>query len=278
MRSQTSLRDINGIKLNRAIAFAPSIMQTDAHESRSERYAHISTLDVLLKLELEGFKITHIDKQRVRDMSKRGYEKHQLRLSHVNAFQHSSDQLVPQILLTNSHDGASAFIIRAGVYRFVCSNGLVIAEGGECKQSIRHSGNNTLDSVIEGTYEVLERAKQGMHSLQEWDGIKLEAPEREAFAEAALVAHYGDAEHVPLAPSQLLQVRRNDDRKPSLHNVFNVVQENLIKGNLLGKDVNNHSRRTRAVTGIDSGNKLNSALWTLAERMAELKTGSKIAA
>ena len=69
--------------------------------------------------------------------------------------------------------------------------------------------------------------------------------------------------------------RRQDDTAPNLWNVFNVVQENAIRGGLTatGRDANNRPRRatTRAVNGIDQDVKLNRALWTLATRMAELK-------
>ena len=67
------------------------------------------------------------------------------------------------------------------------------------------------------------------------------------------------------------RMRPGDD----LWRVFNRVQENAIRGGLTawGRDAQNRPRRvtSREVTGIDGDVRLNRALWTLTERMAELK-------
>jgi hypothetical protein len=51
----------------------------------------------------------------------------------------------------------------------------------------------------------------------------------------------------------------------------------VIKGGLRGwaKDQNGYSKRvsTREIKSIDQSNALNKALWTLAEKMRELKNG-----
>ena len=46
----------------------------------------------------------------------------------------------PQILLTNSHDGKNSFQFQAGLYRLICSNGLVIADTQFEAVKIRHMG------------------------------------------------------------------------------------------------------------------------------------------
>jgi len=38
------------------------------------------------------------------------------------------DSLVPEIVLTNSHDGYASFQLMAGVFKFVCSNGMIVAD------------------------------------------------------------------------------------------------------------------------------------------------------
>jgi len=52
-----------------------------------------------------------------------------------------------EIILINSHDGASSYQMLAGVFRFVCRNGLVV---GKIANDIRvpHKGN-VQDEVIE---------------------------------------------------------------------------------------------------------------------------------
>lgn len=70
--------------------------------------------------------------------------------------------------------------------------------------------------------------------------------------------------------ARLLTVRRTEDRAPDLYTTFNRVQENVIRGGIAGRNANGRRMRTRAVTGIDSDNKFNRALWRLTEEMARL--------
>ncbi|TYC80496.1 DUF945 domain-containing protein, partial [Stappia sp. BW2] len=78
-----------------------------------------------------------------------------------------------------------------------------------------------------------------------------------------------------IQPSQLLNTRRTGDRENDLWTTFNVVQENAIRGGLEARFRDEHGRlrrsSSRAVKGIDQDVKLNKALWTLSEKMAELK-------
>ena len=50
------------------------------------------------------------------------------------------DTVFPQILMTNSHDGKNSFQFQAGLYRLVCSNGLVIADAQFEDVKMRHMG------------------------------------------------------------------------------------------------------------------------------------------
>jgi hypothetical protein len=58
--------------------------------------------------------------------------------------------------------------------------------------------------------------------------------------------------------------------KPDLWHTFNRIQENSLKG-VRTRDDRWHRVTSRAVKGIDGDVKLNRALWSLAEKFAELK-------
>jgi hypothetical protein len=72
-----------------------------------------------------------------------------------------------------------------------------------------------------------------------------------------------------------LKERRYDDKGHDLWSVYNVVQENIIKGGVQGQKLGSNGRirrqKTRAVKAIDRDVKLNKALWLLTEKMAECK-------
>ena len=60
---------------------------------------------------------------------------------------------VPEIILLNSHDGSSSYQMIPGMFRFVCTNGLVCGTSfGEIR--VPHKGD-IVGRVIEGAYEVL---------------------------------------------------------------------------------------------------------------------------
>ena len=82
---------------------------------------------------------------------------------------------------------------------------------------------------------------------------------------------------VAITPDRLLEAHRYQDNGKDLWTTFNVTQENVLKGGLRGVQLNPETGRrirrvsTREVKGIDSDVRLNRALWTLGEHMAELK-------
>ncbi|MBN0452199.1 DUF945 domain-containing protein, partial [Pseudomonas aeruginosa] len=88
---------------------------------------------------------------RVRNEDRREYTKHLIRLRHAS--QINGDE-ANEIILLNSHDGTSSYQMLAGMFRFVCHNGLVC---GDTTADIRvpHKGD-VVSQVIEGAYGVLD--------------------------------------------------------------------------------------------------------------------------
>jgi hypothetical protein len=246
---------------------APSIFAETPHESRSQRYSYIPTAAVLAELRNEGFQPFMVCQTRVRQDDRRDYTKHMLRLRHASQI---SGTEANEVILLNSHDGTSSYQMLAGMFRFVCQNGLVC---GDTFADVRvpHKGNVT-DQVIEGAYEVLHGFKRVEHSRDAMRAITLDDGEAVVFAKSALTLKYDDSGRVlPITESQLLRPRRFDDNGSELWSIFNRVQENLVKGGLTSRTANGRQQRTRPVHGIDQNVRLNRALWVLAEGLRRLK-------
>jgi len=64
--------------------------------------------------------------------------------------------------------------------------------------------------------------------------------------------------------------RRFEDRGNDLWTTFNRIQENLMRGGLSGHNRNGRRLTTRPIAGVSENVRLNRALWTLTERMAQL--------
>jgi hypothetical protein len=244
---------------------APSVFAAEKHASRSERYSYIPTIDVINSLRKEGFQPFMVAQGRTRVPGKEDFTKHMLRLRHEGQIDKGEAQ---EIILINSHDGTSSYQMLAGEFRFVCTNGLVCGETIEDIR-IKHSGN-IIGEVVQGAYDVLDGFNLIRDVTDEMKAITLKPEEQHVFAESALMIKY-EGEDAPIAADQLLRVRRFEDRDPSLWTTFNKVQENVIRGGIPGINANGRRVRTREVQAIDTDVKLNRALWTLAEKMAELK-------
>lgn len=247
---------------------APSIFADAPHESRSQRYAYIPTATVLTELRKEGFQPFMVTQTRTRHEDRRDYTKHMIRLRHASQINARGE--ANEIILLNSHDGTSSYQMLAGMFRFVCSNGLVC---GDTVADVRvpHKGD-VAGQVIEGAYQVLHGFDRALESRESMQAITLDEGEAEVFARAALSLKYDDPDKpAPITESQILMPRRFDDRRPDLWSVFNRTQENLTKGGLHGRSANGRRQQTRPVQGIDSDIRLNRALWLLADGMRQLK-------
>lgn len=275
-RLASSFRSMNVIRKERALTddelmrYVPSVFSEDKHDSRSERYTYIPTITLLDKLRHEGFQPFFACQTRVRNLGRVEHTKHMLRLRREGQI---AGEEVPEIILLNSHDGSSSYQMIPGMFRFVCANGMVCGDTfGQIR--VPHKGD-IVEQVIEGAYEVLGIFDKVTESREEMKALQLNNEEQQIFAEAALEWKYdpkGEGKHIPLSSDDVLRVRRHADRSDDLWTTYQRVQENMIKGGLLGKNANGNRQRTRAVTGIDGDVRLNRALWGMAEKMKNLKS------
>jgi len=109
---------------------APSIFATSAHESRSERFQPIPTIEILRALTAEGFVPVGAKQSATRTEGKADFTKHLIRLRRVDDGKtyHVGDT-VCEILLKNANDGTSAYELMAGLFRVRCLNSLVTQTG-----------------------------------------------------------------------------------------------------------------------------------------------------
>jgi hypothetical protein len=270
LRSRVPLTD------EQIMRVAPSVFADQPHESRGERYAYIPTSRVLQGLRNEGFVPMAVGQSRTRVPGKADFTKHMLRLRHRTAVDQIVGQEVPEIVLLNSHDGTSSYQLMGGIFRLICSNGMIVGDTTS-EVRVRHSGN-ILENVIEGSYSVIEDINRVVPVIDDWKKLSLTYDQRKAYATAALGLRWDadDAGNVqaPVSNTSLLDTRRYEDRGDSLWKTFNVVQENLIRGGLRGEGSTGKRMTTRAVASVTENVRLNRALWSLTSEMARLATAA----
>jgi hypothetical protein len=273
--STRTLRSESPLDEEQMRAAAPSIFAEGKHASRSARYTYIPTIDVLRGLRKEGFEPFMVAQGSSRVEGKTEFTKHMIRMRHAGQVQTKPE--ANEIILINSHDGASSYQMLAGMFRFICCNGLVI---GDVVEDIRipHRGDVRGD-VIEGAFRVLDEFETVDAHAEGMKALQLDSREQTAFATAALALRFGERvveetgghRAAPITADQLVQARRIEDRGNSLWTTFQRVQENVIQGGQPGRTAQGRRMRTRAVGSIDRGVSLNRALWMLAEEMRKLK-------
>jgi len=232
------------------------------HHSRSAKYQLVPTKAVAQKFYDLGFKLDEYKSVRVRDASRVGYQKHFVRLSHPTMLTSRHSDLKLQLLVTNSHDGSSAFTIALGIYRLVCSNGLVVGTEFE-KISIRHQGN-----VLEQIEPAIERMVAQVQKLDEMldrmKGITLTPAQIQKFYGEAIKLRFENK----TVSDVIITSRRTADDANDLFTVYNRAQEALIRGTqVLGN--NNRFRQRRAITNISKDVKINEKLFDLASTYAQ---------
>ncbi len=269
--------------------YVPSAFATEPHESRSSRYTYIPTAEVIAGLMHEGFQPFKAIQSHTRIPGKADFTKHMIRFRHPDAMQVMNvGDSVPEVILINSHDGTSAYKLSVGLFRLVCSNGLMVSDSTVEMLSIQHKGN-IVDQVIEASFEIVKQSEKALAKADDWGRLQLTAGEQTILANTARELRFADTDgkiDTPITAEQILRPRRFEDRgevptvpKPDLWHTLNTVQENVIKGGLHAwqRAADERGRlttrrvTTREVKGIDQDVRLNRALWMLAERMAELK-------
>lgn len=264
----------------------PSVFASHADSRVSDRYTFLPTIEVVNGLRGQGWFPVQAKEMNVRLKGRSGFQKHLIRFQrpedieaqrNSEALQYAPGQhkivkgeITPELVLVNSHDRTSAYQLHAGLFRLVCSNGLIICDETFAKIRVRHTGNDVRD-VIEGSFQIIKEVPALMDNVQTMKAKELSAPVREAFAEAGLILKYGDLAEAPVQAATALIPRRSQDAGTDLWSTFNVLQENLTQGGLRYRtqEPGKPSRRgsTRAVTSIDENVKLNKALWHIAEKL-----------
>lgn len=251
---------------------APSVFAEQAHESRSNRYRFFPTSQVLAGLRDNGFLPVRAQQSVVRLPDRREHTRHMLRLRHADHMKLTEiGSMIPEVVLVNSHDGTSAYQLMAGIFRLVCSNGLVIGER-QFDLKVRHSGHKAIvDDVIDASFQVVESFPAVLESADSMKTVDVTRQQATAYATAALTMRYGQQDSgnipAPIEPAQLIQRRRYDDEPDNVWTTYNVVQENLVRGGIRGRTKTNKRMRTRAINSVTEDVRLNRALWVLAQEL-----------
>lgn len=254
-----------GLSLEDLRGRAPAVFAPRAYTGTSATYRFISTAELVEALLGAGFLPTEARQTRSRG-DRAGYGRHLLRFRPTRQ-EVLLEDAVPEIVILNSHDGTTAYQVRAGLYRPVCTNGLMTRLGDFGLIYVPHRGN-VVANVIEAAQRLLGEFQQIESVVRRMAVTYLSDRGQLEFAEAALRLRYPDGFH-PVGARQLLTVHRSADVGDDVWKVYNVIQENVMRGGLVGRSASGRLIRTRGIRAIKEDVKLNTGLWQAAvERIA----------
>ena len=173
---------------------------------------------------------------------------------------------VPEIVFLNSHDGTSAYQLRMGIFRVVCTNGLIVSRGAFPGVSVAHRGD-IVDEVITGALRIAEQFEILAGQVERMEAWHLLRDEQLGFAHAAMAVRYPDMGEASMQPAQLLRCRRVEDQPDNLWSTLNRVQENLLRGGLTRWAANGRLSHTRRITSLREDVRINGRLWDLAAQV-----------
>ena len=245
----------------------PSVFSMKAHENTSDKYALIPTIECIRGLEKAGFYPVKATESKCRNTDNKPFAKHMIRFRRHGSVEVGGN--VPEIVMVNSHNGTCSYQLRAGIYRLVCANGLIVGND-MFYRSIRHQGD-VISKVVDSACEIIDIMPKAIEISEKWRGVTLNHDQQKIYAESSAMLKWGE-EETQIMPERLLESRRFVDKnKNDLWTTFNNVQENVIRGGV--RYYNSDSRRrgsTRAVNSVSENSRLNTALWNLTEKMYSL--------
>jgi len=247
---------------------APALFTAQPHIEASDKYHFVSTIDVIEEIKVLNWYPVSVSEASVRDIDKDGYQQHLVRYRHFEDLLNPSENAV-ELLLFNSHDRTKSFTISAGIYRFVCSNGLVIADSVFESYKIKHLGDreNDVATAVESITAIKPKL---MKKVQILEAIELSVTEQESFAKSSIPLRFD--KHLEIDHKELLIPHRDEDTKDDLYTVLNVIQENLLRGNISGTNKDTGRRFTsKEIKSISKDVEVNQGLWDIAERIASIK-------
>jgi len=251
------------------LAFAEAPTNPDV----SGKYLFVNTETIVDDLDKLGWKP-------VQAAQRKGRGKSTIFSKHMVAFQNpdikitgkDGDDSFPRIIMTNSHDGMQAFKFSVGIFRLVCSNGLVVADEQFSEFKIKHKGY-TFDELrgvvnqavadLPNKVEVLNQMKQRVLTQEEKNKLALDAmlvrAGIEPGSEKAKKFNYDDETII-----DILDPKRKEDEGDDLWRVFNVVQEKITQGDFHAALTGAKVRKVRKIKSFEKDLKVNKELFKLA--------------
>lgn len=240
---------------------APAVFATYADVDRvSDRYRFLPTTEVIETLQDDGWEAWDASTVKSRKWNPMT-AKHMVRMRRrEEALQFGDSQI--EMLIINSHNGIQSYNLHGGIFRLVCSNGMVISSEDYGMVKIPHIGWDKAD-ILQASQDLVANTNRIVEKVDGWKSTELSDTRRNEFFTEAARLRWDDPSIEVVANTAA--ARRPEDQGNDLWRTFNVAQENLIRGGFVDSRTR---RKARVITSISKDIELNTQLWDLASNFA----------
>ena len=240
----------------------------------SKKYLFVNTEKIIDDLDKLGWKPVEVAQRKSIKAEGTIFSKHMVAFQNpdIKITSGDGDDAYPRILLTNSHDGMQAFKFSVGIFRLVCSNGLVVADEQFSEFKIKHKGYtfgelrdvvNQAVADLPNKVQVLNDMKNRTLTQDEKNKLALDSmlvrAGIEPGSEKATKFNYDDE-----TIEDILDPKRKEDKGDDLWRVFNVIQEKITQGEFHAALRGAKVRKVRKIKSFEKDLKVNKELFKLA--------------
>ena len=238
----------------------------------SDKYIQANTMTVIDDLAKLGWYPVQAKQCRAKKNSSGIRSFHMIALQNpdIKILRNGEVDAYPQIILTNSHDGYNSFKFMLGIFRLVCSNGLVVCDNQMVNMTIRHI-NYTFDELRRIVASAIEQVPDIVNTMNKMRTVELSNDEKKDIATKMFKIRKGYDENDNVQVDEetindILTPVRSEDNANDLWTVFNICQEKMIKGGFSATGKNNKARKQRGITSIKKDMEYNQKIWGVASQ------------
>lgn len=250
---------------------APQAYAASPKPGLSAKYSFLPTSRIISDMDALGWKVCQAKANRSRTQVNQEYGNHVIKFFNPDVYIQDSEGNVESyinVVVMNNHSGTGTFKFEMGIFRLVCSNGLVIKDKDMGSFNIRHSGYS-FEQLQETLQGAVDRLPDLVTKINQFNMVTMTAEQQKDFATKALALRsYTDRVPTDTELAEFLAPRRNEDQGDSLWVVLNRIQESVMKGGYHIQNARGKFRRAKSIKNIQQDIKLNQQVWELAMQYA----------
>lgn len=237
----------------------------------SDRYTFLPTSRIIEDMDVLGWKVCQAKGANYRNSVNQQYGNHVIKFYHPDVFiknQEGGVEAYINVVVMNSHTGRGSFRFEMGIFRLVCSNGLMIKDNDMGSFSLRHKGYS-FEELRTTLTAALDKMPDMVGRINQFSMIEMTAEQQAEFAQKAYQLRAGEEKLLSAEDlKDMLAPRRKEDEGNSVWKVLNRVQESVIKGGFYAVNGKGKLRKVKGIRNIHKDMEMNKALWEMATSYA----------